>query len=75
MSLLVLGWRRSRARRAGAIPTSGEYQSERLAELESRMLEMEAQQGRLLELEERVDFAERLLAQQREAPRVGPGER
>lgn len=39
------------------------------------MLELEGQQGRMLELEERLDFTERMLAQQRETPRVGPGER
>ena len=33
-----------------------------LAELRQRLGELEAQQGRVAELEERVDFAERLLA-------------
>lgn len=74
-SLAILGWRRSRALKAAPALSSGEYQSERVADLESRMAEMEAQQGRMAELEERLDFTERLLAQHREAPRVGPGER
>lgn len=74
-SLAILGWRRSRALKAAPTLSSGEYQSERVADLESRMAEMEAQQGRMAELEERLDFTERLLAQHRDAPRVGPGER
>lgn len=45
----------------------------RLDELERRLVEVEARQQRVAELEERVDFAERLLAQQRDAPHVGPG--
>lgn len=43
-----------------------------LAELRVRVQELEAQQGRVLELEDRLDFAERLLARQREAARL-PG--
>jgi len=74
-SLVILGWRRSRAPRQGPGTESGEFRGERLAELEQRMLELEGQQGRMLELEERLDFTERMLAQQRETPRVGPGER
>lgn len=45
-----------------------------LAELRSRLQELESQQGRVLELEERVDFAERMLAQQREAARLPAGD-
>jgi len=41
-----------------------------LAELRERLQELEQQQGRIHELEERLDFAERLLAQQREPPRL-----
>jgi hypothetical protein len=44
----------------------------RVAELERRVGELEAGQQRMAELEERLDFTERLLAQQRDAPRVGP---
>jgi len=46
--------------------------TERLEELERRVGELEAGQRRVAELEERLDFAERLLAQQRDAPRIGP---
>ncbi len=46
--------------------------AERVEELERRVGELEAGQHRVAELEERLDFAERLLARQRDAPRVGP---
>lgn len=42
-----------------------------LDELRARLAELEAQQGRLLELEERLEFAERLLARPRESARQG----
>ena len=38
----------------------------------SRLAELDEVKQRLGELEERVDFAERLLAKQREAERLGP---
>ena len=41
-------------------------------ELQSRLAELDEVKQRLGELEERVDFAERLLARQREAQRLGP---
>jgi hypothetical protein len=44
-----------------------------LEELKVRLSEVEHMQHRVAELEDRVDFAERLLAQRREADRVGPG--
>lgn len=65
-SLLVLAWRRARAIRLGVAQGSGEVQRDRLAELEHRVAELESEQARVLELEERLDFAERLLTQQRE---------
>ena len=40
-------------------------------DLRSRMLDVEGQQVRIAELEERVDFAERMLAQSHERPRIG----
>jgi hypothetical protein len=55
---LLLGKRGDRA--TGL--TTGEMTAERVGELEARIAELEASQGRLLELEERVEFAERLLA-------------
>jgi hypothetical protein len=45
----------------------------RVEELERRVGELEAGRQRVAELEERLDFAERLLARQRDAQRVGPG--
>jgi hypothetical protein len=44
-----------------------------MAELEQRVAEVEALRGRLVELEERVDFAERLLTRQADAARVQGG--
>ena len=46
--------------------------AERMEELERRVVELEAGQQRVAELEERLDFAERLLAKQRDAERLGP---
>jgi hypothetical protein len=73
-SLVVLAWRRRRALRNGPPVTTGEAQAERLVMLEDRLADLEAQQGRVLELEERVDFAERMLARSREGPGLGAGE-
>lgn len=72
-SLGVLAWRRNRARRHLPAMTTGEVQAERIFQLEDRVGELEAQQSRLLELEERLDFAERLLAQRGEAVRLPEG--
>jgi hypothetical protein len=41
-----------------------------LAELRERLQELEQREARIHELEERLDFTERLLAQQREQPRL-----
>jgi hypothetical protein len=46
---------------------------ERVEELESRVGELEQMQFRVAELEERLDFAERLLGQQREPERLPRG--
>jgi hypothetical protein len=43
------------------------------ADLEARVAALEEATSRLAELEERVDFAERMLARQREADRLNPG--
>lgn len=43
-------------------------------QMRSRLQEVEALQHRVMELEERVDFAERLLAQRREPERLQRGE-
>ena len=70
-SLFVLGLRRHWALRRQPL----EISDDRAAELESRLAEVDDLQRRVLELEERVDFAERLLAQRREPERLerGPG--
>ncbi|MEP6571373.1 MAG: hypothetical protein ABJD11_01715 [Gemmatimonadota bacterium] len=63
-SLLLLAWRRARAlKRLGL--SEPDNSSPHLEELESRIADLEAQHGRVLELEERVDFTERMLANQR----------
>jgi hypothetical protein len=64
-SLLVLGVRRALGLRAAERRglTTGEMSADRIADLEQRMADLEAGQSRVAELEERVDFAERLLAQ------------
>jgi hypothetical protein len=62
------------ARRLEGRPGSGAQLDHDLADLRSRVHELEAQQGRVMELEERLDFAERLLARQRPEPgRVAMG--
>lgn len=60
-SLALLGWRRRRALTQGAEPGP-----ERVAELEARLAEVEEAVHRVYELEERLDFTERLLTQARE---------
>ena len=40
-------------------------------ELQGKVAELEERVQHMQELEERLDFAERLLAQQREQPRIG----
>ncbi len=75
VSLGVLGWRRHRAlQRRGPGTDTDPGSPNRLYDLESRVADLEAAQGRVLELEERLDFTERLLAQQRETSRLGAGE-
>ena len=63
-SLGLLGLRRHRAlkHRAAVGVTSGEMTALRLDEVEQRLGELEAAQSRIAELEERLDFTERLLA-------------
>lgn len=69
----VLAWRRRRARLEPG-DTTGEVAAQRVAELEDRVAELEQGQARVLELEERLDFAERMLVRHREAERLGAGE-
>lgn len=78
-SLVLLAVRRRLAlRRAENMGlASGELAAERLAELERRVAELEFQEVRMVELEERLDFAERLLAtgekSAKELPRFATG--
>jgi hypothetical protein len=53
---------------------SGDAAGPELEQLRSRVELLEDSLGRVQELEERVDFAERLLAQQRERGRLPAGE-
>ncbi|HWA14889.1 MAG TPA: hypothetical protein VG817_00550 [Gemmatimonadales bacterium] len=69
-SVLVLAWRRARNR--GRLPAAPEYDDDRLGQLEDRVMELEAAQQRIMELEERVDFTERLLARERDL-KLGAG--
>ena len=76
VSLLVLAVRRRLALKSGTAAglTTGEMAAERIAELEERVAELESAQQEVAELAERLDFAERLLAQKgRDAAQIGPG--
>jgi transposase-like protein len=67
---LVSAWVKRLERRGGVVDPALE---EEVARLRERLAELEDAEGRLAELEERLDFAERMLTQAREA-RIGPGE-
>lgn len=72
VTLLTYGWRRQRA--LAALPVTGMNSGEvKLAELDAQAEEIHELRGRLMELEERVDFSERMMAQQKEAERIGDG--
>ena len=43
---------------------------EEMDQIHARLAEVDALQGRLMEVEERLDFAERMLAQRNEAPQM-----
>jgi hypothetical protein len=68
-STVLLGVRRQLAlrKRAQLPETTGEVAGLRVEELESRVAELEQGQARMQELEERLDFAERLLARRADA--------
>ena len=70
--LLAYAWRRQRALGTMAATglTSGEV---KLAELDAQAEELHELRGRMAELEERLDFTERLLAQQREPEQLPRG--
>lgn len=71
VSLVLFGWRRQRALRQMAAADSALTTGERAGLLEARLAELEALHERVLELENRVEFSERLLAQVREPERLG----
>jgi hypothetical protein len=71
VSFVVLGVRRHFALRNLPPQTTGELGEQRLAELEARLSEVADLDFKVQELEERLDFAERLLAQHREPERLG----
>lgn len=73
VSLLVLAWRRTRGLAALGPEAADPADPARMYELEVRVAELEALQERFMELEERVDFAERLLAREADAQRLGKG--
>jgi hypothetical protein len=62
-SFIVLGIRRHLALKRGD-PGQTSASADYVHELEHRVADLEAAQQRMYELEERVDFAERLLSQQ-----------
>ncbi len=74
-SAVVLAIRRQRALRQMTQEglSTGEMTAERLAELEARVAELEMAQDRVALLEERMDFSERLLVQNRPAGQVETG--
>jgi len=65
-SAILFEWRRRRALARGTAEglTTGEVQLERMEELEQRVAEVEILHSRVAELEERLDFSERMLVQQ-----------
>jgi len=70
LSLVLLGVRRRQALKAQPPERPGEVTGERLAELETRVADVDQLHYRIQELEERLDFAERLLARPRETERL-----
>ena len=62
---------RAIARRLEGRPVADGALRAEVEELRLRVQEMESDRGRVAELEERVDFAERLLAQGQERARLG----
>lgn len=70
VSTVVFGVRRYFGLKHLPPATMGEIAEERMAELEARVGEMDLLHDRVQELEERLDFAERLLAQAREPERL-----
>lgn len=74
LSMVILGVRRHLALKRGVQgpigEITGEVIKERIADLDARLADVDALNYRVQELEERLDFAERLLAQAREPERL-----
>lgn len=76
---VFLGWKllvplvHALARRLEGGAAAGAAVTGELNELRSRVQELEVQQARMLELEDRLDFAERMLAKQRDPARLPAG--
>jgi Tfp pilus assembly protein PilO len=62
-----------RIRGKHAAPAAEELRAELAEQRDAHAEELGQVRQEIAELAERLDFAERMLAQQREAPRVGPG--
>lgn len=62
-----------RIRGKHALPDVEELRAELAESRDAHGTELEQVRQEVAELAERLDFAERMLAQQRESPRVGPG--
>lgn len=65
----LLAWRRTRGLADLRRQPGGDEPADRIAELEQRVAELEYGQTRLVDLEERVEFNERLLVRQRDEAR------
>jgi hypothetical protein len=59
----------------GRLQRKGSPAHDELEQLHARVAATEALEDRILELEQRVDFAERLIAEQRDVERLSPGPR
>lgn len=70
ISMVVLGVRRHYALKRLPLEITGEIPLERLADIDARLHEVDGLNYRVQELEERLDFAERLLAQARAPERL-----
>lgn len=67
LGVVILRWFWRLSSRSGAAAT------QELEQVRTRLAELEADRGHMAELEERLDFAERLLARQAEIDRLAGG--
>ena len=76
-SMVIFGIRRRAAlrKRTEAGVTSGEMTAVRLEEIEQRVADLEAREAHVAELENRIDFAERMLANPEESRKWTDGTR